>query len=168
MKKRYLIYFTIILTFIILLIFYKKSNNKELESSIIYNKILNYSITKNLEEFSINKNFQENSAEDYFFRGLKSYYNNDFLQAKELLACFWNLKNSKDFILNLYVNFFINNCIYKLNGNGDPQRVRFIIENIDKYPILANDVNFIWENFSTILSTEELLEIQLSIYLKNI
>lgn len=154
MKKRYLIYFTIILTFIILLIFYKKSNNKELESSIIYNKILNYSITKNLEEFSINKNFQENSAEDYFFRGLKSYYNNDFLQAKELLR-HAELKNSKDFILNLYVIFFINNCIYKLNGNGDPQRVRFIIENIDKYPILANDVNFIWENFSTILSTKE-------------
>ena len=154
MKKKYLIYFTIILTFIILLIFYKKSNNKELESSIIYNKILNYSITKNLEEFSINKNFQENSAEDYFFRGLKSYYNNDFLQAKELLR-HAELKNSKDSILKLYLNFFINNCIYKLNGNGDPQRVRFIIENIDKYPILANDVNFIWENFSTILSTKE-------------
>ena len=154
MKKRYSLYFTIILTFLILLIFYKKSNNKELESSIIYNKILNYSITKNLEDFSIDKNFQENSAEDYFFRGLRSYYNHDFLHAKEFLK-HAELKNSKDFILNLYVNFFINNCIYKLNGNGDPQRVRFIIENIDKYPILANDVNFIWENFSTILSTKE-------------
>ena len=127
---------------------------RELKSSIIYNKILNYSITKNLEDFSIDKNFQENSAEDYFFRGLRSYYNNDFLHAKEFLK-HAELKNSKDFILNLYVNFFINNCIYKLNGNGDPQRVRFIIENIDKYPILANDVNFIWENFSTILSTKE-------------
>lgn len=154
MKKRYSLYFTIILTFLILFISYKKSNNKELKSSIIYNKILNYSITKNLEDFSIDKNFQENSAEDYFFRGLRSYYNNDFLHAKEFLK-HAELKNSKDFILNLYVNFFINNCIYKLNGNGDPQRVRFIIENIDKYPILANDVNFIWENFSTILSTKE-------------
>jgi|GEM_PF-5310683 len=59
MKKRYLIYFTTILTFLILLIFYKKSNNKELESSIIYNKILNYSITKNLEKLSIDNNFQK-------------------------------------------------------------------------------------------------------------
>ena len=98
MKKRYSLYFTIILTFIILLIFYKKSNNKELESSIIYNKILNYSITKNLEDFSIDKNFQENSAEDYFFRGLRSYYNHDFLHAKEFLK-HAELKNSKDFIL---------------------------------------------------------------------
>lgn len=154
MKKRYLIYFTIILTFLILLIFYKESNNKELESSIIYNKIFNYSITKNLDEFSIDKSFQENSAEDYFFRGLKSYYNNDFLQAKELLR-HAELKNSKDSILKLYLNFFINNCIYKLSGNGDLQRVRYIIDSIDKYPILANDVNFIWENFSTILSNKK-------------
>ena len=162
MKKRYLIYFTIILTFLILLIFYKKSNNKELESSIIYNKILNYSITKNLEELSIDKNFQENSTEDYFFRGLKSYYNNDFLQAKELLR-HAELKNSKDSILKLYLNFFINNCIYKLSGSGDLQRVRYIIDSIDKYPILANDVNFIWENFSTILSTKK--DRETSIYL---
>ena len=109
MKKRYLIYFTIILTFLILLIFYKESNNKELESSIIYNKIFNYSITKNLEKLSIDNNFQKNSAEDYFFRGLKSYYNNDFLQAKELLR-HAELKNSKDSLLKLYLNFFINNC----------------------------------------------------------
>ena len=66
MKKRYLIYFTIILTFLILLIFYKESNNKELESSIIYNKIFNYSITKNLDEFSIDKSFQKNSAKIIF------------------------------------------------------------------------------------------------------
>lgn len=154
MKKRYLIYFTTILTFLILLIFYKKSNNKELESSIIYNKILNYSITKNLEKLSIDNNFQKNSAEDYFFRGLKSYYNNDFLQAKELLR-HSELKNSKDSILKLYLNFFINNCIYKLSGSGDLQRIRYIIDSIDKYPILANDINFIWENFSTILSNKK-------------
>ena len=122
MKKRYLIYFTTILTFLILLISYKKSNNKELESSIIYNKILNYSITKNLEKLSIDNNFQKNSAEEYFFRGLKSYYNNDFLQAKELLR-HAELKNSKDSILKLYLNFFINNCIYKLSGSGDLQRI---------------------------------------------
>lgn len=153
MKKRYLIYFTIVLTFLILFIFYKKSNNKELKSSIIYNKLSNYSITKNLEEFS-NNDFQENSAEDYFFRGVKSYYTNDFPQAKELLK-HAELKNSKDPILKLYLNFFINNCIYKLNGSGDLQRVRYIIDSIDKYPILANDVNFIWENFSTILLNKE-------------
>lgn len=154
MKKRYIIIFIVFLISLTLFFFYKRSNNKELESSIIYKKILNYSITKDLEEFSNDKNFQENSAEDYFFRGLESYYNNDFLQAKELLR-HAELKNSKDSILKLYLNFFINNCIYKLSGSGDLQRVRAIVDSIDKYPILANDVNFIWENFSTILSNRE-------------
>lgn len=154
MKKRYLIYFMIISISLIFFIFYKDLDNKDLESSIIYNKLLNYSMSKNLEEFSNNQDFQENSAEDYFFKGVKSYYSNDFIKAKELLR-HAELKNSKDPILKLYLNFFINNCIYKLNGNGDLQRVRFIIDNIDKYHILANDVNFIWENFSTILLTKE-------------
>lgn len=150
MKKRYLI----LLIIIFCIIFYKGSNNKELESSLIYNRISNYYKNGNLEQLADTTPFEEYSAEDYFFKGIKSYYNNQFIQAKEYFKRA-QLKNKKDPIFNIYVNFFLNNCIYKLTGAGEPQRVKYILETTGKYPILANDIKFVRENISTILTNRD-------------
>lgn len=136
-----------------ILFFNRTSNKSRLKNSIIYNRISNYDKDGNLEFLTDTSKFKTESAEKYFFDGLKYYYSNNYLEAEKFFK-HSELKNSKDPILNLYTQFFLNNCIFKITGEGDIQRVRTILRNIKKYPLLANDIDFIWDNLSTILSNK--------------
>ena len=136
-----------------ILFFNRTSNKNRVKNSIIYNRISNYDKDRKLELLTDTSKFKAESAEKYFFDGLKYYYSNNYLEAEKFFKRS-ELKNSKDPILNLYTQFFLNNCIFKITGEGDIQRVRTILRNIKKYPLLANDTDFIWDNLSTILSSK--------------
>lgn len=139
-------------------IFYRELNNKKVKNSIIYKRINEYKINSNLEKLIDITEFNQNSKEFYFFKGLEKYYNKNIEEASQLLKKSKENYKKKDIIYEIYLTYFLNECDSFLKKEVNIERVQILLKNMSKISILKEDTIFIWNVLSSVATTEDTRE----------
>lgn len=147
-------------------IFYRELNNKKIRNSIIYKRINEYRINSNLIKLVDVTEFEQNSKEFYFFKGLEKYYNENIEEAFQLLKKSKENYRKKDIVYEIYLTYFLNECDVFLKKEVSIERVQILLEKISKISILKEDTIFIWNILSSIVTTEDTREKSI-IFLEN-
>ena len=133
---------------------YTYSPNKVMKSSYIYNKMIDFRTSGKWKDEKGNTSVLKGSAEYYFFKGIDFYIQKDIKSAEKYLKKAASAKYT-DVALPVYLNFYLNQCEVSKNGQGDFYYIEQILDYIQKFPILANDVELISQTVSTVLTDRE-------------
>ena len=144
--KKYLFFISIIICLTTYLSF-NYSSEKEISSSSIYKITNEYLSTEKI----IDNNFILHENEKIFIKGLKSYNNNDFKNAKFYFQKSKEIKNNNPLIL-FYSNFYLNKCELKEINSGNFTYIINALDIMKDYPILSNNTNLIWQMISSVAS----------------
>lgn len=170
MKKKSVFAFIFVIIFSFSFFFYflplfEKNRN----SSSAYNIIKEYSLNNKFPENFNLSSFDEDTAEFYFFKGLK-YYSEKDIDKAEIYFKKAQKYNKAEPALFVYINFYLNSCIAEKTGKGDPKLIKAALDTMGKYSFLSNDTETIWQLALTMLgdnsSRGEIISI-LEKYLEN-
>jgi diguanylate cyclase (GGDEF)-like protein len=98
--------------------------------------------------------FPPNSAEDNLLHGIEQYQAGEIDEALNYLTQAQQ-QPFTDPLFPCYLNFYLNKCLTRQIGHGDPELVQTVLDTIQTYPKLSNDTTFIWEMLSTLRNSTE-------------
>lgn len=92
----------------------------------------------------------EESAEDYFVRGMQAYAMGELDEA-ELHFKEAEQRNSSDKALPIYLNIYLNQCVFLRDGTGETKYVKKALERLAEYPPLMHDDKLVFELVYTVM-----------------
>lgn len=93
--------------------------------------------------------FQDGTGEYYFLEGLKAYDLGNYYIARENFEMALKASHT-DMALPAYLYYYLNQCTYLQEENGDIDLVSSAMEEAGKYVPLANDTELLWDLISSI------------------
>lgn len=154
MKKKFIYILISFIAFVVIIFSYRQLYNSKIKTSILYTKINEYKNDLDLSKLTDISQFEKDSKEFYFFKGLGEYYNENIEEAYELLKKSEMQYDKNDLVYEIYLQYFLNECEIFLKGKGNPKKVKFLIENIGKLSVFKNETDFIWDSLSSIIEDE--------------
>ncbi|MBS4932140.1 MAG: hypothetical protein KH020_12625, partial [Clostridiales bacterium] len=151
MKIRLKPLFVVIFVLFIVIVFWGKEKITIYiqEKSKIYQFMEEYEA--NSADFDgIKSQLKKDSPEYLFLLGLEQLENNDLKRSEEYLKSAQK-KSLHNTILQSYTNYYLNECYYLENMQGDSNFIKKFLDNLSSSPVLCNDTDLIWNSINTII-----------------
>lgn len=151
MKIRLKPLFVVIFVLFIVIVFWGKEKITiyTQEKSKIYQFMEEYEA--NSADFDgIKSQLKKDSPEYLFLLGLEQLENNDLKRSEEYLKSAQK-KSLHNTILQSYTNYYLNECYYLENMQGDSNFIKKFLDNLSSSPVLCNDTDLIWNSINTII-----------------
>lgn len=151
MKIRLKPLFVVIFVLFIVIVFWGKEKITiyTQEKSKIYQFMEEYEA--NSADFDgIKSQLKKDFPEYLFLLGLEQLENNDLKRSEEYLKSAQK-KSLHNTILQSYTNYYLNECYYLENMQGDSNFIKKFLDNLSSSPVLCNDTDLIWNSINTII-----------------
>lgn len=127
--------------------------SRYLEKSDLHTLMLEYQNEEQEWDDTACDAYEEGSGEWLFLRGMNAYIAQNYPEAKELFEQGASME-SRDPALDAYLYYYINQCIYYLEGTGDYEMVEQALDAALYYAPLSNDRDRLWDLISSISFSE--------------